>query len=483
MRSVEESEKLGNQIWSSVKTELLLSMRFMAPALSVLEIRRDMSTTSVGTDAVSVLYNPNYVFKTYVEDPGKMNRTYLHMLMHCMFRHMYRASEYPDSELWDLACDIAVENILDSMDYQCIYRVSSDLRDRWYKTLSEELKVLTAEKIYSFLETHCQWKNDVNAGVSEDTDSYSGEASIMPTEGLSSNEDLLITEDTWNRLVREFKMDDHGFWERLPKEDEKPQEENKPDIDMQMQMRFRRANKKEIEEAWKNTAKRIKSDIASLGDEKSTETGSLKFYLKADTQDKVYYTDFLNQIAVVREEIRIDPDSFDYGLYNYGMEIYGNMPLIEENEYSETHRVDELVIAIDTSASCSEELVQSFLNETAGILRQSENFFREIHVHIIECDNKVQNDIVINHPEDMERYADRFEISGGYGTDFRPVFSYVDDLRKKGELKHLRGLMYFTDGFGDYPENPTDYDTAFVFPSDKQTGADKMPNWAIQLYI
>ena len=200
-------------------------------------------------------------------------------------------------------------------------------------------------------------------------------------------------------------------------------------------------------------------------------------------KSKVYFTDFLNQIAVVREEIRIDPDSFDYGLYNYGMEIYGNMPLIEENEYSETHKVDELVIAIDTSASCSDELVQTFLNETAGILRQSENFFREIHVHIIECDNKMQNDIIINHPEEMEQYAEKFEISGGYGTDFRPVFSYVDDLRKKGELKHLRGLMYFTDGFGDYPENPTDYDTAFVYPSDKETGADKMPNWAIHLYI
>ena len=474
MSTVDKRENLGNQIWSSVKTELLLSMRFMAPALSVLEIKRDMSTASVGTDAVSVLYNPNYVYKTYVEDPSKLNRTYLHMLMHCMFRHMYEADKFSDTELWDLACDIAVEHILDSMDYQCIYRVSSDLRERWYERLENELKVLTAEKLYRYFEEHCEWLiPDIGRGDL--------------TEAESQNEapdESIIDEDIWNRLVREFKLDDHGFWERLEdKKDEAQNQPDKPDIDMQMQLRLRRANKKEVEEAWKDTAKRIKNDIASLGDEKSAESGSLKFYLKAETQEKVYFTDFLNQIAVVREEIRIDPDSFDYGLYNYGMEIYGNMPLIEENEYSETHKVDELVIAIDTSASCSEELVQTFLNETAGILRQSENFFREIHVHIIECDNKIQNDLVINHPEEMEHYADKFEVSGGYGTDFRPVFSYVDDLRKKGELKHLRGLMYFTDGFGDYPEKPTDYDTAFVYPSDKETGADKMPNWAIQLYI
>jgi predicted metal-dependent peptidase len=159
------------------------------------------------------------------------------------------------------------------------------------------------------------------------------------------------------------------------------------------------------------------------------------------------------------------------------------MPLFEENEYSETHKVDELVIAIDTSASCSEELVQTFLNETAGILMRSDSFFRQIHVHIIECENRVQNDILIKQPHQMEEYAENFEVSGGYGTDFRPVFSYVEELRKKGQLKHLRGLMYFTDGFGDYPDIPTDYDTAFVFPADRVTGADKMPTWAIPLYI
>ncbi|WP_044915582.1 vWA domain-containing protein [Butyrivibrio sp. WCE2006] len=509
MTKNEQQEKLGNKIWNSVKTELLLSMRFLAPALSVLEIRKDLSTTSVGTDGESVLYNPNYVFKTYVEDPSKLNRTYLHMLLHCMFRHLYRAAEFGDNEMWDLACDIAVEHILDSMDYQCIYRVSSDLRERWYDKLQEELKVLTAEKIYHYFESHVSWgeysytnSSSENVSFLDKSESYKRssseaagnstgsdivETAVEDSTGVSksgkSGEKSLITEDTWNRLVREFKFDDHGFWERLEDKKDENQKQDKPDIDMQMQMRLRRANKKEIEDAWKNTAKRIKSDIASLGDEKSKESGSLKFYLKAETADKVYYTEFLNQIAVVREEIRIDPDSFDYGLYNYGMEIYGNMPLIEENEYSESHKIDELVIAIDTSASCSEELVQSFLNETAGILRMSDNFFRQIHVHIIECDNKVQKDIEINHPEEMEEYARNFEVAGGYGTDFRPVFSYVDDLRRKGQLKHLRGLMYFTDGFGDYPENPTDYDTAFVFPMDKQNGADKMPNWAIQLYI
>ena len=135
MSTVDKRENLGNQIWNSVKTELLFSMRFMAPALSVLEIKRDMSTTSVGTDAVSVLYNPNYIYKTYVEDPSMLNRTYLHMLMHCMFRHMYEADKFSDTELWDLACDIAVESIIDSLRFRSVRTGVSRLRMNWCTSL------------------------------------------------------------------------------------------------------------------------------------------------------------------------------------------------------------------------------------------------------------------------------------------------------------------------------------------------------------
>ena len=57
----------------------------------------------------------------------------------------------------------------------------------------------------------------------------------------------------------------------------------------------------------------------------------------------------------------MDEDSFDYIFYNFGMEQYGNLPLIEPLEYKEVNRLEELVIAIDTSGSCSKELVRRFL--------------------------------------------------------------------------------------------------------------------------
>ena len=95
----------------------------------------------------------------------------------------------------------------------------------------------------------------------------------------------------------------------------------------------------------------------------------------------------------------------------------------------------------------------------------------------------------ITNLDEIEEYTEQFSVSGGYGTDFRPVFSYVEKLRNSGELKNLKGLMYFTDGYGEYPKKPTDYQTVFVFygddtPQKTFSGEPiKVPDWAVKLYL
>ncbi len=138
---------------------------------------------------------------------------------------------------------------------------------------------------------------------------------------------------------------------------------------------------------------------------------------------------------------------------------------------------------IDTSQSCQDTLVQEFLNETASILFTGETFFRKVNIHIIECDDQVQNDVVITDTRQMEEYAKHFTVKGGFGTDFRPAFQYVEQLRRTHVLKSLRGLLYFTDGFGIYPKKKPDYDTAFVFWKDEELDDTKVPSWALKLYI
>ena len=464
----EKLNDLGLKVLNAARTELYMDMRFMGSALNSLSYEMDLSTTSVGTDAVSIRFNPSYILRLFVEEPGKLNRTYVHMLLHCIFRHMYTSERYEDKRLFDLCADIVVESILDDMDYQCIYRVSSDYRDRWYALLTKELKVLTVEKLYRF------FSDDSN----------------MPDER------------EYEKLEREFFLDDHGFWLRMedkPGDDDSNDDKDKPDLPDDMDtpngpdsdgkktdkyINPRRLQKiKNRQKDWDKEAKRLETEIETIGKNQSDKIGKLSWILKFENTNRRDYKEFLERFKELREEGGVDLDSFDYGMYAFGLDTYGDMPLIEENEFREVKKVQELVIAIDTSASCQDEMVQRFLNETGSMLLSTENFFQKIKIVVIQCDDQVQRVDEISSVSDMEKYSDGIHVEGGYGTDFRPVFEKVEELRRSGTFENLKGLIYFTDGYGTFPEKPTDYDTAFVFIEDSDYEDEKVPDWALKLYM
>ena len=74
------------------------------------------------------------------------------------------------------------------------------------------------------------------------------------------------------------------------------------------------------------------------------------------------------------------------------------------------------------------------------------------------------------------------QLHGFGGTDFRPVFSYVNSLVEIKEFDNLKGLIYFTDGYGDFPAKMPPYDTAFVFV-DEGYNVPEVPAWAIKLVL
>ncbi len=56
-----------------------------------------------------------------------------------------------------------------------------------------------------------------------------------------------------------------------------------------------------------------------------------------------------------------------------------------------------------------------------------------------------------------------YEVSGGGGTDFRPVFEYIDQ-----QINYPTLLLYFTDGMGTFPEAEPSYDVMWVMPEEKE---------------
>lgn len=438
----EELRSIGERILSETRTELYLAMHFLGPALGSLSPVMDLSTTTVGTDAAFIRFNPKCLMTKYIEHPYWLKRCYLHMLLHCLFRHMFAGKAYDDPELWNLCCDIAAESVIDSMDVPVIQRPVSEKRSAWYEELRTDAGVLSAQRLYRYL--------------SEGERDYRKEAA----------------------MEAEFVMDDHSFWERLDPPDA-PAPKEQPEGAAAMPLI---ATKRLKEEEWKKLANKVRLEL-TLGREAGTKTGEFLRFLAYDDSQRTDFHEFLKRFAVTREESFIDPDSFDYGFYNYGMQMYGNMPLIEENEYREATKVEQLIIVLDTSASCQDFLVQEFLNETASMLLKGDHFFAKTKIHIIECDDKVQNDIEITELSQMEEYAKHFCLKGGFGTDFRPAFAYVEELRRNKKIEQPRGLMYFTDGKGIYPKKQPDYDTAFVFVKEEDPDTSNVPSWAMKLFI
>ena len=100
----------------------------------------------------------------------------------------------------------------------------------------------------------------------------------------------------------------------------------------------------------------------------------------------------------------------------------------------------------------------------------------------IQCDADIQETVKITCQSEFDEYIKTMQIRGLGGTDFRPVFKYVEQLRKSKEFVNLKGLIYFTDGCGVFPEKKPDYHTAFIYIDDEYNNYD-VPSWAIKLVL
>ena len=566
---------LGSRILNQSRYELSLSMRHLARALDRLPYEMDFNTQRMGTEGERIHFHPEFIFQLFMESPQKLNRLYMHSLLHCLFRHMFK-NEDKKEELWNMACDIHVEYVLDSLDVDLLKRPAGEYRENTFQRLEEKVKTLSAERIYQYLEEedldydawerlerefykddHVFWKvidredapgqegegdsdgaplplpedftpNDNPSGEEKEGEKKDGgdntsaenseDKDKSPREGKASEDASPQSGTPSNGEGKEEKNQEAGNQEPenrgsegegntgegnsgedsqgeakqedsqsgnssgKKQEERKKAENRKPTGQGQREEREAKKKRDDLSKEWEDISKRTEQEIEHSSKEKQEEQGSLAWFLRLEQKKYTDFRDFLRRLSVDREEMEVDLDSFDYGYYYYGLEQYGNMPLIEENEYREGRKLQELVIAIDTSHSTKGEMVKGFLEETAGILKQKDAFFQKVKVHILECDDELRKDICLENVEDLEQYSKNFAVKGGYGTDFRPVFRYVSDLQKRGELKNLKGLMYFTDGKGRYPKEAPPYVTAFVFPKGEDIDDDNVPFWAMKLY-
>ncbi len=150
MDTGEKLEMIGRKILTVSRNELYLKMRFLDVALSSLAFVMDVGADGLGTDGLFLYYHPQYLGGLYREDRIRVNRLYLHLVLHGIFHHITRRKGRKE-RLYSLACDIAAESIIDGMQYRCVLAGRSLLRRETYGRLHKELKVLSADKVYRVL--------------------------------------------------------------------------------------------------------------------------------------------------------------------------------------------------------------------------------------------------------------------------------------------------------------------------------------------
>ena len=133
MERQQRAEELAVQILKYARNELLVAFRFLDLALCKPELQAgDLET--LGIDGKCLRFNPNYIFALYKQGGGELNHSFLHSVFHCVFSHPF-VNPSINCDLWDLACDIAVEGILNELNMK-------QLETRTGSAMAEELAAL-----------------------------------------------------------------------------------------------------------------------------------------------------------------------------------------------------------------------------------------------------------------------------------------------------------------------------------------------------
>ena len=448
-KKLKKLNKLALDVLHLSRNTLLVNLRFLDMALSRFEYVSYIESTYF-TNGEFLIYNPQHVLKSYKTEKDAPVRDYLHIVMHCVFRHMFMNPAL-NRPLWDLACDIAVENVINELYLKSFDTNRAKYQQTEINKIKSKVKILTAEKIYSYL-------------IDELTELQAAE---LRGYFYADNHEI------W--YMTDIEIEDRFGIETAAGQNGNGNGDGNADGEGQT---YHIA----LNEMWKDISERMQTDLETFSKQQGDKAGGLVQNLKAANREKYDYTAFLRKFAVLGEAMKINDDEFDYIFFTYGLKLYDKMPLIEPLEYKEVKRIKEFVIAIDTSGSVSGELVQTFVQKTYNVLKSTESFFSKINLHIIQCDADIQEHIKINTQDEFDEYLKNMRIKGLGGTDFRPVFSLVNKLILDKEFTNLKGLIYFTDGYGDFPAQKPDYDTAFVFIDDEYNNPD-VPAWAIKLVL
>lgn len=508
----ERAWALSERVLDLARGLIVADNPFLASSIGLLHTQPAHQQDPFATDGRTLFVNAAQVLAAFSRTRQAPVNDLVHVLLHCVLLHPFVGTQV-DAAAWSLAADIAVEHLAieivgarpgergDAIG-AALKRLSGDLgpqlsAERLYRALRDGAYEADRQGWVSLfhVDDHSLWppsQEPPSQGQGGKTTSADGASPDgAGRQDASGADDTPAQRDAAQDRSASSRDDAAGGGDEAPtlRSDagEEGTGEGHPGSDAPSGRGSEtgpttRQQLEAAEKAWRRAAQSMRVDLQTISSTRGAGLGQLVGELEVSAHERVDYREFLRQFAVEREHMRVSDDEFDYIFYTYGLQLYGNVPLVEPLEYRSERRIRDFVIVIDTSSSVSAKVVQEFVNTTFDVLSSEGGFFAQTNIHIIQADARVQSDTKICSLADLDRWRRNIQLRGFGGTDFRPAFAYVQQLRQAGEFDDLQGLVYFTDGWGIYPERMPPYQCAFVF-YDEDHRPELVPPWALQVIL
>ena len=419
---------------AAARTKLILDK----PFLGALVLRLPMKAASkewcptVATDARAFYYNTEYIEELTLDQTQFM---LAHEALHCALCHFARRG-HRIKHRWDLACDFAINPLL----------IEEGLKPPPDALWMDEYKGMTAEEIYPLIEDEDEmetldqhmYDSDSEGSGSGDSDGGSG-SSGPQTAGDSPPPpgEPQDNEQSGSGSRQELDESERGGSTPSQQQDETAGKTDNPVPGEQNEAPpppLTPDEKETLGVQWQQRMAGAAQQAMQAGKFGGTIARLIDHLLQPQLPWRMILSRYLSMLA---------RDDFSYmrPSRREGDAIYPSL----------RSAMVDLVVAVDTSGSIKEKEIDEFISEIDAIKGQI-----RARITLLPCDASI-DDGAPWYYEPWEEFKMPEKIHGGGGTDFRPVFDWVDREGIQPEL-----LIYFTDAEGPFPKEPPSYPVVWL---------------------
>lgn len=408
---------------SAARTRLILDKPFLGALvlrLPMVEADPEWCPTT-GTDAKKFYYNAEYIRAL---KPDEAQFVLAHEALHCALSHFARRG-HRIKHRWDLACDYAVNPLL----------IDDGLTPPPNVMVLDEYRGMTAEEIYPCLDDndHSETMDQHLYDKQEQTEGGS-DSSNNPLDSQRSKSGESDSEQQQSAQPQQQDSEGGGK-EELKDSQAQSQDPNEHNPQQPPQQQGQQAGQKpqpltEAEKAalsvqWQQRMAGAAQQAQQAGKMGGALGRMIEFMLQPQLPWRMLLARYMNTIA--RDDYSYTRPSSRRG----DPAIYPSLRSAQMNA----------VIALDVSGSVTEKEMSEFVSEIDAIKGQL-----RAKIDLLACDAQLSAEC----PWSFEAWEDcelPASVKGGGGTNFRPVFEWVEQQDHKPDV-----LVYFTDAQGKFPD-------------------------------